>query len=82
MDTHYDFPEEYMNVAYILGDYIKLNLKEVTAGKEHYMYVVDAISSIDSMRSIHCDFETWLDRFIVCQGEKYWDWTMEDQKSR
>lgn len=79
MDAHYEFPEEYMNVAYILGDYIKLNLKDVAAGKEHYMYVVGASSSIDCMKSLHCNFETWLNRFIICQGEKYWDWWVGGQ---
>ncbi|MEK5056887.1 hypothetical protein BK126_18850 [Paenibacillus sp. FSL H7-0326] len=73
IDSTYEKPE-LLNVAYILQDYIFINLKEVSEGRPTYMYVNDCYSPIEYMRSLNCDFQTWLDRFIVCQGNKYWNW--------
>ncbi|MFD2700802.1 SMI1/KNR4 family protein [Paenibacillus shunpengii] len=73
IDSTYEKPE-LLNVAYILQDYIFINLKEASEGKPTYMYVNDCYSPLEYMRSLNCDFQTWLDRFIVCQGNKYWDW--------
>ncbi|WP_158702777.1 SMI1/KNR4 family protein [Paenibacillus faecalis] len=65
---------ELLNVAYILQDYIIINLEEAAQGKSEYVYVIDSYSPIEYLRSLKCDFQTWLDRFIVSQGNKYWDW--------
>ncbi|WP_175415356.1 SMI1/KNR4 family protein [Paenibacillus algicola] len=72
-DSTYGLPE-LLIVAYILQDYIMINLKEVAEGKQDYMYTIDAYSPIDCLKSLNCDFQTWLNRFILCQGNKYWEW--------
>ena len=73
IDSTYEI-SDFLNVAYILQDNILINLKEAAEGKTEYMYIIDSCSPIDYLRSLKCDFHTWLDRFIVCQGNKYWEW--------
>ncbi|GAK40700.1 hypothetical protein TCA2_3190 [Paenibacillus sp. TCA20] len=64
INSNYGKPE-LLNVAYILQDYIFMNLQEAEEGKPTYMYVKYCYSPVEYMRSLNCDFQTWLDRFIV-----------------
>ncbi|TVX85955.1 SMI1/KNR4 family protein [Paenibacillus agilis] len=69
-----------VSVAYISDDYIIIDLDDVRSGKSEYMYVLESISDYDDARSLYCDFQTWFDRYIMAQGNKYWTWRVEDRK--
>ncbi|NMO95006.1 SMI1/KNR4 family protein [Paenibacillus lemnae] len=72
-ESAYETPD-LLGVSYILHDYIVINLQDVKDGKDNYMYVLDSSAPLEYMKSLNCSFESWLDRFIVCQGQKYWEW--------
>ncbi|MGG3509698.1 SMI1/KNR4 family protein [Paenibacillus lautus] len=71
-DSTYEKPE-LLNVACILQDYIFVDLKKVASGSSEYMHVIDMYSPLEYMRSLNCDFKTWLDRLIESKGNKYWE---------
>lgn len=68
-----DYPDK-MEVAYILDDRIVIDLEKWRNGDEHYLYLCESLSPLDDVRSLYCNFETWLERFIISQGNKYWYW--------
>ena len=45
--------------------------------KENYMWIGSFLDfeDEDEFWKLPMDFPTWLDRFIVCQGCSFWDWT-------
>ncbi|MFD3449687.1 SMI1/KNR4 family protein [Microbacteriaceae bacterium 4G12] len=50
------------------GDIVVSNAR-CQQNNEHYL-MLSGIELID----FQCDFQTWLDRMIVAQGECYWEW--------
>lgn len=67
-------------VAVICDDCILINLDDVANNKTEYMYLTVGPCDFIDARSLYCDFQTWLDRFIMAQGNKYWTWRVEDRK--
>ncbi len=63
-----------------MGDHILIDLEDVRAGKPEYVYVVDCMDNFDYACSLYCDFQTWIDRVVRAQGNKYWTWRVEDRK--
>lgn len=43
--------------------------------KENYMWIDDFIDFESVFSKLTIDFSTWLERFIICQGCSFWDWT-------
>ncbi|TVX93732.1 SMI1/KNR4 family protein [Paenibacillus agilis] len=78
-NSHYNHPSRII-VAYINGDHIFIDLEDVKAGRTEYMYVYEGGVDFDDASSLYCDFQTWLDRFVMAQGNKYWTWRVEDRK--
>ncbi len=66
---------DYKNGVYAIGcileDYIVINSDEVNSGR--YLYYGPAVSSSD-FRAFGHNFEIFLDRLLMSQIEKYWDW--------
>ncbi|NMO96645.1 SMI1/KNR4 family protein [Paenibacillus lemnae] len=67
-------------VACVYDDYFIIDTNAVAQGNKEYMYLLEGISDFDDARSLYCDFQTWLDRFVMAQGNKYWTWRVEDRK--
>ncbi|UUZ81187.1 SMI1/KNR4 family protein [Paenibacillus sp. P26] len=61
-------------IAYILQENIVIDCDAFNQGKEEYMYVKINSSFFDEGINLHCNFETWLYRFIITNGNKYWNW--------
>ena len=52
------------------GDYMFIDSQKVANGEDGYLiYVQDG-----DIQRLPMNFETWLDRFIVTQGARYWLW--------
>jgi hypothetical protein len=49
------------------GEYIFIDSDKVNNGQEDYLVYVQVGNIVNI-------FETWLDRLIVCQGERFWLW--------
>jgi hypothetical protein len=52
------------------GEYIFIDSDKVNNGQEDYLVYVQ----VGNIGNIPLNFETWLDRLIVCQGERFWLW--------
>lgn len=80
INKHYDHPSMIM-IACTNDDYLILDTKDVAQGMSEYMYVIEGGGCpFEFARSLYCDFQTWLDRFCMAQGNKYWTWRVEDRK--
>jgi len=66
----------YLKVAWIYQDEIFINLSVYNSGNPNYLYVKDHIEPYDESRPLNMNFELWLDRFIVSQGSKFWNWSV------
>ncbi|MDR9507684.1 SMI1/KNR4 family protein [Brevibacillus agri] len=73
-DVLYKFaypPEWYMIGTYHgFGEYAFIDSDRVTQGRTDYLIFVEE----GSITRTKLNFEEWLDRFIVCQGEHFWNW--------
>ncbi|UNT53628.1 SMI1/KNR4 family protein [Lysinibacillus capsici] len=52
------------------GDYLFVDSQKVTNGEDDYLIFVHE----GDIQRLTMNFETWLDRFIVAQGARYWLW--------
>ncbi|HWO75526.1 MAG TPA: SMI1/KNR4 family protein [Bacillus sp. (in: firmicutes)] len=66
-----------LQVAWIYQDILVIDFDKVAAGEKEYMFVKQSGSFYRPGRSLFCNFETWLDRFISSNGSKYWGWKIE-----
>ena len=58
-------------IGYVLGYYIVLKSDEIASG--NYVYVGDARYR-DEYFSLHCNFETFFERYIKVKAVNYWRW--------
>ncbi|MEK4628572.1 MAG: SMI1/KNR4 family protein [Solibacillus sp.] len=70
----YDAFEGCFTIASVYQDHIVINSKHVLQNKQYYLYWKGSIESFEDARPLSINFETWLDRIIVCQGTKFWLW--------
>ena len=68
------YDKEIHKNCYPIGRYtdtgdIVINNSRCQKNSEKYMMLI-GIEVVD----FQCNFKTWLDRMIVAQGEKYWEW--------
>ncbi|WP_242169346.1 SMI1/KNR4 family protein [Priestia koreensis] len=66
--------EAHYEIAYIYQDNIVINSKLVSQQKANYLFWKDHIDQLKDSEPLRMNFELWLDRFIMCQGEKFWWW--------
>lgn len=52
------------------GDYLFIDSEKVENGENDYLIYVQ----VGEIERLSVNFETWLDRFIVTQGTRYWLW--------
>nr|WP_186812164.1 SMI1/KNR4 family protein [Paenibacillus xylanexedens] len=64
----------YLEIAYISDDTILIDCKAYSRGEKNYVLVGNSSSSFEDYKSLECNFETWLYRFIITNGSKYWVW--------
>ncbi|MCF2946428.1 SMI1/KNR4 family protein [Paenibacillus tarimensis] len=77
MDATYEDPKEghkKLIIAYIYQDEIVIDLKAYNEGLSNYLMVKGHIDHFHQARPLNMNFELWFDRFIICQGEKFWTW--------
>lgn len=71
-DTTYQLDK--IVVANIVDDRIVIDLSRWRNGEEHYLLLCESMNPVDLTSSFYCNFETWLERFIIAQGSKFWYW--------
>lgn len=52
------------------GDYLFIDGEKIRNGEDDYLIFVQ----VGDIQRLSINFETWLDRFIVAQGSRYWLW--------
>lgn len=65
-----------LKIAYIYQDHIVIHLEKASKGDSDYLFVKQFASLHLPGGNLHCNFDTWLYRFISTNGAKYWDWTV------
>jgi hypothetical protein len=82
--TYFEEYEEFYKYAYPkswymigtyhgYGEYLFIDSERVKQGNRDYLVIVEE----GDIQRIPLNFEEWLDRFIVCQGEHFWSWNRE-----
>lgn len=72
---HYnEATERKIVVANILDDRIIIDLDRWQSGTEEYLLLSEDMYSKEHTGSFYSNFETWLERFVISQGEKFWYW--------
>lgn len=66
------YNDTWVMIAYYkgYGDYIFIDSEKVS--KENNNYLI--YNQMGDLLSLDLNFETWIDRFIVSQGSRYWLW--------
>ncbi len=74
-DLDYEDPYDgCYKIGYFYGENIVINSDLARQGSPCYLFVKDKIDPYEEARPLHMNFAQWLDRFIVCQGVKFWLW--------
>lgn len=71
----YDEYEGCYSIANIYQDDIVINSKLVSQNNRNYLFWKGNLDRFEDARSLKMNFELWFDRFIVCQGTKFWWWS-------
>ena len=68
----YDYPDNWFPIAYGYdGCYLIVTDKTVGNG---YLYVMDTGYDFEDNMFIGMTFEDWLEKIIIAQGSKFWEW--------
>lgn len=68
----YDYPDNWFPIAYGYdGCYLIVTDKMVGNG---YLYVMDTGYNFEDNMFIGMTFEDWLEKIIIAQGSKFWEW--------
>lgn len=72
---HYNEPtDRKIAVANIVDDRILIDLDRWHSGEEEYLLLCESMNPVDFSGHFNTNFKTWLERFIISQGEKFWYW--------
>ncbi|MGE7270242.1 SMI1/KNR4 family protein [Brevibacillus panacihumi] len=71
-ENNYGHPAHWylIGVYHGVAEYLYIDSERVKQGRKDYLI----FESIGDFTRLKCDFEEWLDRLIVCQGEQFWLW--------
>ncbi|SFX31421.1 SMI1 / KNR4 family (SUKH-1) [Thermoactinomyces sp. DSM 45891] len=71
--NYHDYlPTEWWPIVSIVdGDYFVNSTKP---DQQDYLYLSNAI--VDESQKMNMTFELWLDRLVVAQGSKFWEWDL------
>lgn len=61
-------------IANILDDRILIDLERCHSEDQDYLLLCESLYSVENTGSFYSNFETWLERFIISQGSKFWYW--------
>jgi len=61
-------------IANILDDRILIDLERWRSQDEQYLLLCESLNPIENAGRFYSNFETWLERFIISQGSKFWYW--------
>ncbi|WP_145324819.1 SMI1/KNR4 family protein [Paenibacillus xylanexedens] len=64
-------------IAKILDDRILIDLERCRSQDQDYLLLCESLNPVDYASRFYSNFETWLDRFLISQGEKFWYWKTE-----
>jgi hypothetical protein len=73
-NTYEDNAEGFLKIGTIYQENIIINLKLYKKGEPNYLMVKDQHDHFLEAIKLESNFEIWFDRFIICQGEKFWNW--------
>lgn len=68
------FLEPWYPIGYQDGGYLLIDGEKTSKGEKDYLLWWES-SIVEDAKKLNLNFEHWLDRFIICQGTKFWDWT-------
>ncbi|MFC4077774.1 SMI1/KNR4 family protein [Salinithrix halophila] len=63
-------PEEWFPIGYQDGGQLFI---DTSVANENYLIWLDS-SILEDAKYLNMNFEAWLDRFVVAQGAKFWEW--------
>ncbi|TVX96293.1 SMI1/KNR4 family protein [Cohnella terricola] len=66
--------EGYLKIGYIYQSELVIDLKSYQAGDNDYLLIKDCIDQFSESKKLNMNFEMWLDRFVISQGSKFWEW--------
>lgn len=69
-----DAPKNWYPISIDNGDYIFIDSLKVEDGKKDYLIRFQADEPVEHALKLNMNFETWLDKLIVCQGLEFWLW--------
>lgn len=76
-ESTYEEPSDgYLKIAYIYQDNIIIDLKAYNQGSNNYLMVKGHIDHFHESRPLNMNFELWFERFIISQGDKFWEWSI------
>ncbi|WP_064199898.1 SMI1/KNR4 family protein [Brevibacillus brevis] len=66
------YPPNWYHMAtfYGYGEYMFIDSEKVKNGREDYIIIV----GVGVISELPINFETWLDRIILSQGNRFWSW--------
>ncbi|MBU5354447.1 SMI1/KNR4 family protein [Paenibacillus barcinonensis] len=72
---HYNEPtDRRIVVANILDDRIIIDLELWQSGDEEYLLLCESMNPVEYSGPFNSNFKTWLERFLISQGSKFWYW--------
>lgn len=72
---HYnDALDSIISIANILDDRILIDLERWKSNDDQYLLLCESSNSVEYAGRFYSNFETWLERFIISQGSKFWYW--------
>nr|WP_272595572.1 SMI1/KNR4 family protein [Paenibacillus apiarius] len=68
-------------IANIYGDNIVIDFNRYQEGDNNYLMIKSQTFGFDECTDLSMNFEIWFDRYIMSQGEKFWDWPLYTAKN-
>ncbi|MEM1504800.1 SMI1/KNR4 family protein [Domibacillus sp. 8LH] len=76
LNEYYDELDGCYDIAYIHQDNIVINSKLYSENQKNYLLWKDHTEQFTEAQPLQMNFELWMDRFIMSQGEKFWWWSI------
>ncbi|TGK92552.1 SMI1/KNR4 family protein [Leptospira levettii] len=73
-EDYAELNSNFLTIGRIFQDDILIDLSRSKNGFDNYINIKSSIDQFDDSIKLNMNFELWFDRFIVCQGDKFWDW--------
>ncbi len=72
-NTYEEPSDGYLKIGYFYQENIFIDLKRYDTGEKNYLFVKEHIEQFTQSRALQMNFEIWFDRFVICQGTKFWN---------